>query len=345
MECLLCGKELHNNGFAFHLKSQHDINTKDYYDMYFKQPGEGICKNCGKETSFIGLHKGGYHKYCSVKCSKNHIDTQLAYEKTCLEKYGVKNTFQTEYTKQQIKKSRKQSEETLKLNNIKKYGVTNTWQRPDVIQKIKLTNKDKNFIFERENNCTLITTLVKLYGTGWKQSKILNIPRIYYNNVGFIDNKYIEDIQNYYKEHNKGCASIYELELYDLICSTYNGNVLRRTRKVISPQELDIYIPELKLAIEFNGTYWHNCKDMTHKDYHLNKSLLCRDNGIRLIHIYQFEDFEKQKQLLKDLLLGQDNYPKNDFNKNNLIDIIPKSEIIYNKDDQIIYGAGHLIKI
>ena len=65
---------------------------------------------------------------------------------------------------------------------------------------------------------------------------------------------------------------------------------------------IDIYLPDLKLGIEFNGTYWHCIENGTPKDLHLKKSLLCRAKGIRLIHIYEFEDFEKQKKLLKDLI-------------------------------------------
>ena len=74
------------------------------------------------------------------------------------------------------------------------------------------------------------------------------------------------------------------------------------------------------------------------------KSLLCREKNIRLIHIYEFEDLDQQIKLLQDLILGQDNYPKEDFNKNNLIDSIPKPEIIYQSDRYTIYGAGPLIK-
>ena len=78
------------------------------------------------------------------------------------------------------------------------------------------------------------------------------------------------------------------------------------------------------------------------KDRILRKSIACRNKGIRLIHIYEFEDFEKQKQLLKDLILGIDNYPKNDFNKNNFINI-PKPEIVFKNAKYTIYGAGKLL--
>ena len=69
---------------------------------------------------------------------------------------------------------------------------------------------------------------------------------------------------------------------------------------------------------------------------------MCRNQNIRLIHIYEFENFDEQKQLLKDLILGQDNYPKNDFNKNNFNNKIPKPKIIYKDDRNTIYGAGKL---
>ena len=90
------------------------------------------------------------------------------------------------------------------------------------------------------------------------------------------------------------------------------------------------------------GTYWHSIKNNKNIDYHLNKSLLCRQLGIRLIHIYEFESYQTQLQLLKDLILGIDNYTKNDFNKNNLIKKITNSEIIYNDGNNIIYDAGKL---
>ena len=98
----------------------------------------------------------------------------------------------------------------------------------------------------------------------------------------------------------------------------------------------------LNLAIEYNGCYFHSIYVGKSKDYHLMKSLLCREKGIRLIHIYEFEDLDKQIELLKQLILGEDKYPKNDFNKNNLLKNIPKPEIIFNDGRLIIYGAGKL---
>jgi hypothetical protein len=73
-------------------------------------------------------------------------------------------------------------------------------------------------------------------------------------------------------------------------------------RKIING-ELDIYIPDLKLAFEFNGLYWHNelYKD---KNYHLNKTELCEDQGIQLIHIWE-DDWSYKQDIVKSMILSK----------------------------------------
>lgn len=93
-----------------------------------------------------------------------------------------------------------------------------------------------------------------------------------------------------------------EIRLQDFIKRVYSGTVEVSVRNVISPYELDVYIPEKKLAIEFNGTYWHSSlyKD---KKYHFNKSQKCEEKGIRLIHIWEYEwDNERQRPILENII-------------------------------------------
>lgn len=78
-------------------------------------------------------------------------------------------------------------------------------------------------------------------------------------------------------------------------------SIISRDRKLIYPLELDIVIPEKKLAIEFNGNYWHN-SNRHNKKYHLNKTLECEKNGYRLIHIWEYEWNNNKKQILKQLV-------------------------------------------
>jgi G:T-mismatch repair DNA endonuclease (very short patch repair protein) len=64
-------------------------------------------------------------------------------------------------------------------------------------------------------------------------------------------------------------------------------------------KELDIYLPGKKLAIEYNGLYWHGEKREGHrkgkdKNYHLNKTEAASRAGIRLIQIFEDEWLEKR---------------------------------------------------
>jgi very-short-patch-repair endonuclease len=73
-----------------------------------------------------------------------------------------------------------------------------------------------------------------------------------------------------------------------------------RNRKIIDNRELDIYITELKIAIECNGLYWHSDL-MKSKDYHLDKTEQCESKGIRLIQIFADEIHYKSKAVINRL--------------------------------------------
>lgn len=73
-------------------------------------------------------------------------------------------------------------------------------------------------------------------------------------------------------------------------------------KNIIPPYEIDIYIPDKKVGIEFNGTYWHGDIKKP-KDYHYKKSLMCEEKGIRLIHIFEYEwDNPRQNPILKNII-------------------------------------------
>ena len=81
---------------------------------------------------------------------------------------------------------------------------------------------------------------------------------------------------------------------------SFGLKIERGRRDIIPPKELDIYIPEKNLAIEYNGIAFHNDK-MKPRDYHLQKYLACKANGIRLIQILDILWLTKQEQI-KSLL-------------------------------------------
>lgn len=89
-----------------------------------------------------------------------------------------------------------------------------------------------------------------------------------------------------------------ELEVLDFV-NKFDLDIIHKSY-VLGNLELDIYIPELKLAIEFNGDYWHQIKRKS-ENYHLNKTELCESKSIRLIHIWEHEWYSN-KEFIKTLL-------------------------------------------
>ena len=82
-------------------------------------------------------------------------------------------------------------------------------------------------------------------------------------------------------------TSRYEEEIANYISTFYSGTLIRNSREIISPLELDLFYPEKKIAIEFNGDYWHSDK-FKDRHYHYNKFKACYNLGITLISIFEF---------------------------------------------------------
>ena len=99
-----------------------------------------------------------------------------------------------------------------------------------------------------------------------------------------------------------------EIEINNYILSL-SIPTITSSRSIIANNQLDIFIPSKNIAIEFDGLYWHSelYKD---KNYHLTKTKLCEDKGIKLIHIFEDEWSFKQnivKSRLKNIFGLTDN--------------------------------------
>jgi len=86
-----------------------------------------------------------------------------------------------------------------------------------------------------------------------------------------------------------------EQEISEFLKTKTNVEIIERRKDIIPPYELDIYIPEKKVAIEYNGLIWHSEKFKEDRNYHLNKTIECEKQGIRLIHIFEDEWLEHKK--------------------------------------------------
>ena len=133
--CKICSYESPTSrGLGCHIKKNHKITTKDYYDKYFKKPNEGICEVCGKETKFASIPEG-YKRVCSVSCGQKHPETRAKIESTNIEKYGYSTPL---ITKDALAKSHNKEAMTKKNKTmLEKYGVTSCLQTKETQDKIK----------------------------------------------------------------------------------------------------------------------------------------------------------------------------------------------------------------
>lgn len=181
--------------------------------------------------------------------------------------------------------------------NLNKYGVKSFLQTNECKQAY-FNNKQKIIEAYNQNGYTTRMELISKYGQGWLS---LNIPEIIESNIAFIENKYINDIENYFnRDRAIHIQSVLEQEIYEYIRSIYKDALYKNNRTIIYPLELDFFLPKLNLAIEVNGTYWHSnqYKDV---EYHFTKSKLCKDKNVRLIHIYEWE-WNTNKEEVKTII-------------------------------------------
>lgn len=274
-------------------------------------------------------------------------------KQTSLNKYGTESPNQSEIVKNKIKITKLEkygneyylNYEKTKQTKLERYGDINYHNK----EQMSKTIKDKHIKFETENNCTRYTVLIKKYGQGWKS---LNLPILYNGRFRYISNDYINIIEKYFEEqHNLKSVSKQENELYSFIKENTNNRIYKNVLNIIKDNEqnyeLDIYIPKLKIAFEYNGNYWHSniYKD---KYYHQKKTKLCYENNIQLIHIYEFDwvnNKDKIKKHIIELLNGNDcsiyNWiPLNKFNEY----ILTEPEKIEIDNKFIIYNEGKFIK-
>lgn len=306
------------------LKLKKDQKLKDEIERYGQlglSPREKIEITC--------LKRYGVRSYTQSK------DFRQKVKQTSIEKYGVEHPMQSEEVRENLKHSVQE-----------KYGVENSSQNEEVTRRINETKQRKNLEFQ-QLGYTQVKDLIEKYGHGWYHKKI--VPIVAHLNHGYVKNEDIPKIIEYSNESHYGqkcCVSTLEKELVSYIKEICPHEVIENTRKIIYPFELDIYIPELKVAFEFNGLYWHSDK-IKDKLYHLKKTSMCQEKGIKLFHILETEwndEKESTKQFIEDKILGIRRYNgttiKIDLAKDSILEY-PEYRVLQVTEPQLIQQCGY----
>ena len=82
--------------------------------------------------------------------------------------------------------------------------------------------------------------------------------------------------------------SFAESEITEFL-KTLNIEYIVADRTVLNGKEVDIYMPNFNLAIEFDGIYYHSESMGKYPTYHLEKTIGCETKGIQLLHIFENE--------------------------------------------------------
>jgi hypothetical protein len=271
----------------------------------WKRQGLSLC--CGQECSKImsdkikkiRVEKGKETYLCRTGYENAAFNPEVQTKKkeTFLEKYGVENIFQN---KDYIDSKRIQATgyshpsfdpatwSKKRANSLKKWGSTSYHNR-------HMTNLEfwDNKEFWEQN---FITT--NLFFDFKKAYQFFNCSEFTIRKQFYKFGKSIKVLRK---------TSIIEKEIKDYILSNVSESVIFNSRKIIPPKELDIFIPELKLAIEVNGLYWHSYNKLESKNFHTNqadidfmkyrhqsKTIECLKKGIRLLHIYEGDDYQSK---------------------------------------------------
>ena len=246
---------------------------------------------CGKIVGYNTVNR--YFKYCSYKCSAISDETKHSREVTNIKKYGVNNISQLNVIKNRKKKTSLKnygvehpSQNTQIKNKIKrtyletclkKYGCYNVSAR-HISEDMRQMIDDKNFLSYQHN--ILMKPLYQI-------ADEIGISASYMSRIYYVLGIVVRDMG----------ISVGEKQLYDYICCSCQMDVIPNDRIVLNPYELDIYIPELKLAFEYDGEYWHNNK----RERDRWKTFRCRELGITLYHIhdrYWIHDQERIKRAI-----------------------------------------------
>ncbi len=259
---------------------------------------EKICKNGNAKIFDIRRYKyglcGGQSCPCSVdkarktwskKTERELLEIRTKAQKTMIERYGEKHTMaiaRDAYTIQT--------------------GFANPFNDPNIQQSIRDKRFEKSGVkYSRQRHFT-------------EEAKAILFDQN--NFAAFIYNKSITEMAEILNVDPSTICDYYRLYNITMPKSSYENEIGRflennniafeqNTRTVIS-KELDFYLPDYALGIEFNGLYWHSYEKLHErgesKNFHYNKWKLCNEANIRLLMINEDEwNYHKDAIKLKIL--------------------------------------------
>lgn len=301
---------------------------------YRKNTRERIEQTCleryGGVTCFADLNtyeksRKTYESKTGYRQAFSNPDVQSKIEETNLERYGVRRPLQNVSIREKVS-----------LTNLERYGYKNPMQAKQIQDKASKTCLERYgntcFLQSDLGKKLHFDSMKSKYGSIWfsetsewkaarmkDPSKISNLMSFDSDPHRYIVNTFdhkptlnelsdsigtgteaasLRLIRSGCKEDVAYVYSYMETTVYEFLRSLDNNLIIEQnTKSIISPNELDIYLPEYKIGIECNPTSTHNSSintfdpssDPLRYNYHLMKTKKCEDAGVFLFHIFGSE--------------------------------------------------------
>ena len=247
----------------------------------------------------VGINKTypelGFRKYCGSKCSRSDktIDKSLADK---IDDYNF--LYEEKIVKQ------KSIEQMAKENNVSTIPIVKYLKKHNLYQlnDARRRNNKANQVLENKE------ALISLYETNSMEdiAESLGTTKGTVSRWFKVHNISAKPSNSYERKIKK--VSNEENELFEYIKAIYDGEIQQSNRSVLNGKELDIYIPEKNLAIEYNGLYSHCYRPWEEKEslikdskYHLHKTLECEKQSIQLLQFYS-DEWNYKSNIVKNII-------------------------------------------
>lgn len=274
--CYECGKKSRAEKVSAQWQSKSIDEVKEVISKRKKAVKPRICKVCGKEfipNGPTGNAKGVY--LCSDECREKHFrlipDSGTKRCQNCGKEYHYESG-------------------------------QGSWDKDNNL--VKVNGLGHEFVVKSHRFCCYECG-IKYKERKRKVSNIVKYGRISpFQDIDFRKNLIEKQKENGTLFISKGEQEIIDwLNSLGIVTEKYiTGNGLDKNSPRI---EIDIYIPEKHIGIEYNGAYYHSMngikKDRMTRNYHYNKSKWAKENGIELIHIWE-DQWINKKELVKSII-------------------------------------------
>ncbi len=368
MKCVICNKNLTEYQIA-HKRICCSPKCYKEYNKTIQKP----CKEC--QNNFTP-RKNQNKDFCSIECKTAYYsklkelnkdnrtkeqkardtykaktgydnpsqnpEVKLKKKNTLLKNYNVTNPMNSELIKQKLynnlsKKYNKNIRSVLQIPEIRekanktvleKYKVDNIAKHKEIMKRgIEKRQENKFSNYNDFNKEYIINNFIK------NDLFLIHDFMDYFTIKSTITaNKYKKLFNIELPNKIKYCIT--QQELYSKI---QTKNKITNNRDLIKPYELDIILPDYKIAIEYNGLMYHSCGknqyfDNKDKKYHLTKTELVEQKGYQLLHIFESDNIEIWYSLINNKL----GLNKRIFARNTII------KEISNKESSIFLTKNHL---